>query len=159
MNSPPMSSGQDPDKFLYKLDTRRERLNASDPTEGPTDSHFEDIILQALPPEYGRFRTSHLEKPDFGIADIRRMKSAIYAANLNPFELDDRDCGTRGCHVRGRRQPQRHNLPLLRTRGPFQDHVYPPRQARAAATTTRATERTAELAAERTASTRLAASR
>ena len=40
------------------------------------------IILQALPPEYERIRTSHLEKPDFGVADLRRMMSAIYAANL-----------------------------------------------------------------------------
>ena len=82
MNSARMSPGQDPDEFLYELDTRRERLNACDPPEGSTDRQFEDIILQALPPEYERIRTSHLEKPDFGIADIRRMMSAIYAANL-----------------------------------------------------------------------------
>ena len=82
MNSARMSPGQDPDEFLYELDTRRERLNACDPPEGPADRQFEDIILQALPPEYERIRISHLEKPDFGIADIRRMMSAIYAANL-----------------------------------------------------------------------------
>ena len=39
-------------------------------------------ILPALPPEYERIRISHLEKPDFGIADIRRMLSAIYTTNL-----------------------------------------------------------------------------
>ena len=82
MNSARMSSGQDPDVFLYELDTRRERLNACDFPEGPTDCQFENIILQALSPEYERIRTSHLGKPDFGIANIRRMMSAIYAANL-----------------------------------------------------------------------------
>ena len=32
-----MSPGQDPAEFLYELDTRRERLNACEPPEGPTD--------------------------------------------------------------------------------------------------------------------------
>ena len=82
INSARMSPGQDPNEFLYELDTRHERLNACDPSEGPTDCQFEDIILQALPPVYERIRTSHLEKPDFGIADIRRMVFVIYAANL-----------------------------------------------------------------------------
>ena len=82
MNSARMSPGQNPDEFLYELDTRRERLNACDPPEGSLDRQFEDIILQALPPEYERIRISHLEKPNIGIADIRRIMSAIYAANL-----------------------------------------------------------------------------
>ena len=82
MNSAQTSPGQDPDEFLDELDTCRERLNACDPPEGPTDRQFEDIVLQALPPEYERIHTCHLEKPDVGIADIRRMMSAIYAANL-----------------------------------------------------------------------------
>ena len=82
MNSARMSPGQDPDEFLYELDTRRECLNACDPPERPTDRQFEDIILHALPPEYERIRTSHLEMHDFGITDICRMMSAIYAANL-----------------------------------------------------------------------------
>ena len=82
MISTRMNPGQDPEKFLYELDIRRKRLNACDPPEGPTDRQFEDIIPQAFPPEYERIHTSHLEKPDFGIADIRRMMSAIYAANL-----------------------------------------------------------------------------
>ena len=45
MNSAGMSPGQDPEKFLYELDTRRERLNACDPPEGPADRQYEDIIL------------------------------------------------------------------------------------------------------------------
>ena len=82
MNYARMSPGQDPDEFPYELDTLCERPNACDPPEGPTDRQFEGIILQDLPPEYERIRTSHLEKPDSGITDIRRMMSAIYAANL-----------------------------------------------------------------------------
>ena len=82
MNSARMSPDQDPDEFMYELDTHRKRLNALDPPEGPTDRQLEGIILQAIPPEYERIRTSHLEKPDFGIADIRRMMSAIYAVNF-----------------------------------------------------------------------------
>ena len=82
MNSARMSPSQDPDNFLYELDTRRERLNACDPSEGSTDRQFEDIILEALLPENERIRTSHLKKPDFGIVDNRRMVSAVYAANL-----------------------------------------------------------------------------
>ena len=82
MNSARMNPGQDSDKFLYELNTRCERLNACDPPEEPTGRQLEDIISQALPPEYERIRTSHLETPDFGIGDIRRMTSAIYAANL-----------------------------------------------------------------------------
>ena len=161
-NSARTSPGEVPNEFLYELDTRCERLNACDPPEGPTDRQFEDIIFQALQPEYKRIRTSHLKKPNFGIDDIRRIMSAIYVAYLARSSSTKGiagDCGARGCYARGRRQPQRHHLPLLRTRGQFQGHVAPPRQARAAATTTRATERTAEPAAGRTASTRPAALR
>ena len=77
-----MNLGQEPDEFLYEVDIRRERLNACDLIEGSTGRQCEDIILQALPPEYERIRTIHLEKPGFGIADIHRMMSAIYTANL-----------------------------------------------------------------------------
>ena len=82
MNSARMSPGQEPDELLYELNSRRERLNVCNPSEGPTDLQSENIILQALPPEYERIRTSHLEKTGFGITDIRRMMSAIYAFNL-----------------------------------------------------------------------------
>ena len=116
MNSARMSPGQDPDEFLYELDTRHKRLNACNPPEGPTDCQFEDIILQALPPE--RIHTSQLEKPDFEIADICRMMYAIYAANLARSSSMTGIAGGRGCRAHGRRQSQRHRLPLLRTRGP-----------------------------------------
>ena len=99
MNSARMSPGQDSDEFLYELDTCREHLNAGDPPETPTDRQFEDIIFQALPPEYECIRTSHLEKPDFGIADIRRTMPAIYAANFA------RSSSTTGIAGRGAAMP------------------------------------------------------
>ena len=76
-----MRSEQDPDEYLYIMDTCRDRLNACDPPEGPTDRQYEDILLQALPPEYKAIRQVHLERGDFGLADIRRMMAAIYADN------------------------------------------------------------------------------
>ena len=102
MNSARMSPGEVPDEFMYELDTRRKRLNACDALEGPTDRQFEDIILEALPLEYERIRTSHLKKPDFGAHDIRYL-----CRQPCPFELDDGDCGARGCHACGRREPRR----------------------------------------------------
>ena len=111
MNSARMRPSQDPDEFLYELDTRRERLNACDPPEGPTDRQFEDIILQALPSEYDRIRQTHFETRDFGLADICRMMTSIYADNLSRSESSkgiagrgaamqgvDRNCTSVLCH-------------------------------------------------------------
>ena len=64
------------------MDSCRDRLNACDPPEGPTDRQYEDIILQALPPEYKAIDQAHLERGDFRLGDIRRMMAAIYADNL-----------------------------------------------------------------------------
>ena len=52
MNHTKMTPGQDPDEFLYIMDSRRDRLNTSTPPEGPTDRQYEDILLQALSPDY-----------------------------------------------------------------------------------------------------------
>ena len=48
--------GQDPDDYVYHMDNCRDRLNACDPPEGPTDRQHEDIILQALQSDYDRIR-------------------------------------------------------------------------------------------------------
>ena len=82
MNNTRMRSDEDPDEYLYIMDSCRDRLNACDPPEGPTDRQHEDILLQALPPEYKAIRQAHLERGNFGLADIRRMMAAIYADNL-----------------------------------------------------------------------------
>ena len=93
------------------------RLNACDPPEGVTDRQYEDIILQALPPEHKAIRQAHLEIGYFGLADIRGMMSAIYADNLaRPRPYSFRGIAGRGaamqamtrdrkdikCHICGR---------------------------------------------------------
>ena len=83
MNHTKMTPGQDPDEFLYIMDSRRDRLNTSTRPEGPTDRQYEDILLQALSPDYESIRRAHLERRDFGLADIRRIMAAIYADNLS----------------------------------------------------------------------------
>ena len=83
MNRTKMTPGEDPDEFLYIMDSGRNRLSTSTPTEGPTDRQYEDILLQALPPDYESIRKAHLERRDFGLADNRRMMAAIYADNLS----------------------------------------------------------------------------
>ena len=62
MNDTRMRSDQDPDEYLYIMDSCRDRLNACDPPEGPADRQFKDISLQALPPEYKSKRQAHLER-------------------------------------------------------------------------------------------------
>ena len=77
-----MRPDEDPDDFLYKKDRCRDRLNFVTPQEGPSDSQYEDIILQYLPPEYNRIRQMHFEREDCNLADVRRMVSKIYTDNL-----------------------------------------------------------------------------
>ena len=136
MKSARLSPGQDPEEFLYELDTRRERLNACDP-HPPSSS----AGVRAHP---------HIPLREARLRDRRHSPhNAHYPCDQPcPFELDDGSFGDQGCHARGRRQPQRHDLQLLRTRKPFREHVSPPRQVRAAATTTKATERTTGPAAD-----------
>ena len=86
MTSTRMRPGHDPDDYSYHMDSCRHRLNACDPPEGLTDRQYEGIILQALPSEYDRIRQAHLERRDFGLADIRRMMAAICADNLSRSE-------------------------------------------------------------------------
>ena len=86
MTSTRMRPGQDPDEYLYHMDSCLDHLNASDPPDGPTDRQYEDIILQALASEYDRIRQPNLKRRDLGLADIRRMMAATYADNLSRSE-------------------------------------------------------------------------
>ena len=81
-----MRPGKDPDDYLYHMGSCRDRLNACGPPEDSMDRQYEDIILQALLSEYDRSRQTHLERRNFGLADIRRMMTAIYADNLSRSE-------------------------------------------------------------------------
>ena len=83
MTSTRMRPGQDPDDYLYHMNSCRGRLNACNPPEGLTDQQYEDIILQALPSEYDRIRQTHLKKRDFGLVDIHRIMADIYVYNLS----------------------------------------------------------------------------
>ena len=40
-----MRSGQDPNDYLYDMDSCWDHLDSCDPLEGPTDSQYEEIIL------------------------------------------------------------------------------------------------------------------
>ena len=88
MNNTRRGSDQDPDKTLYIMDSCRDRGNACDSPEGPTDRQYDDILLQALPSEYNAIRQAPLERGDFGLADIRRMMAVIYADNLARLRSD-----------------------------------------------------------------------
>ena len=79
MKTVKMKSDEDLDEFFYKKDRCRDRLNFVTPKEGPSDRQYEDIILQWLPPEYGRICQIHIERDDYNDACIRWMVSKIYA--------------------------------------------------------------------------------
>ena len=83
MNHTKMTPGQDPDEFLYIMDSFRDRLSSSTPPEGPTDRQYEKILLQALSPHYQSIPIVYLERRGFGLADIRRFFATIYAENLS----------------------------------------------------------------------------
>ena len=70
MTTTRMRPGQDPNDYLYRIDSYRDRLNACDPLEDLTYRQYEDTILQVLPSEYDGIRQTHLERRDFGLADI-----------------------------------------------------------------------------------------
>ena len=73
--------GQDPNDFVFVLDEGRDLLEEMGQTVH--DERYEDIILQALPPEYERVRPPSYEKRDFGLDDIRRMVHIMYVDNLS----------------------------------------------------------------------------
>ena len=62
MDTAKMRSDENPDDFLYKRDRCLHRLNSVPPEEGPSDRHYEDIILQCLIPEYDRIHQIHFER-------------------------------------------------------------------------------------------------
>ena len=47
------------------------------------DERYDDIILQALPPEYERVRTASYERRDYELDDIRHMVHTMYVDNLS----------------------------------------------------------------------------
>ncbi|CAN0516343.1 unnamed protein product, partial [Laminaria digitata] len=76
-----MEPGQDPDDLFFVLDECRDLLEEMGQTVH--DERYEDINLQALPPEYERVRTASYERRDFGLEDIRHMIHTMYVDNLS----------------------------------------------------------------------------
>ena len=66
-----MEPGQDPDDFFFVLDECCDLLEEMGQTVH--DERYDDIILQALPPEYERVRTASYERRDYELDDIRHM--------------------------------------------------------------------------------------
>ena len=56
LNNTKLQRGQDPDEFLYRMETARNRLYVMG--EQITDGYFSDMILTALPPEYVLVRST-----------------------------------------------------------------------------------------------------
>ena len=52
MNHTKMTPGQDPDEFLYIMESCRDRPNMSTPPESPTDRQYEDIVQQVSSVNY-----------------------------------------------------------------------------------------------------------
>ena len=73
--------GQDPDDIFFVLDEYRDLLEEMGQTVH--DERYEDIVLQALSPEYERVRTASYERQDFELDDIRHMVHTMYVDNLS----------------------------------------------------------------------------
>ena len=127
MTNTRMRPGQDPDDYLYHMDSCRNRLNTCDPPEGPADRPYEDIILQTLPSEYDRSCQTHLERRDFGLANIRRTMAAVYADNLSRSESSKGIAG-RGAAMQAVDWDRTTVLSLLRPIWAFQKKVHTPNQ-------------------------------
>ena len=76
-----MEPGQDPDDFFFVLDECCDLLEEMGQTVH--DERYDDIILQALPPEYERVRTASYERRDYELDDIRHMVHTMYVDNLS----------------------------------------------------------------------------
>ena len=68
-------------RLLFVLDECRDLFEEIGQTIH--QQRYEDIILQAVPPEYERERTASYERRDFGLDGIRHMMHTIYADNIS----------------------------------------------------------------------------
>ena len=57
-----ITPGQDPDELFYVMVRCRDRLNTSTPPEGPTERQYENMLLEALLPDYESIRRAHLQR-------------------------------------------------------------------------------------------------
>ena len=75
-----MEPGQDPDIF-FVLDERCDFLE--EVGQRVHDRRHEEIIPQALPPDYERVRNASYKRWDFGLDDIRHIVEPMYVDNLS----------------------------------------------------------------------------
>ncbi|CAN0290502.1 unnamed protein product, partial [Scytosiphon promiscuus] len=81
LNSTKLQMGQDPDEFLYRMETARNRLYEMG--EQITDGYFSDMILTALPPEYEFVRNTSFRDREFTLEDIMSTMRNMYADLLS----------------------------------------------------------------------------
>lgn len=79
-----MMSRDDLEDFLFVVDGYRNRLKKMG--QLVPDQRDEDIILRALPAEYGRDRIASYERRDFIFANLRYMVSTMYATYLSHLD-------------------------------------------------------------------------
>ena len=76
-----MKQDQDPDDFLYIMETARDRLH--DMGEHITPERFGDLLLNALTPDYNFVRNTSFRDRDFGLEDIKSTMRNMYAYLLS----------------------------------------------------------------------------
>ena len=127
MHSAHMLPYQDPNKLLYDINTRRERLGMCD---RPT------IRGHYLPSSPARARTySPIPRREAGLWNRQHPPNDVchLRGHPNPLEFVKRYPGTRGLHACDRARPQRHHLPLLRAYRPHSETLLPLCRGRTAA--------------------------
>ena len=102
MNSARMSPGQDPDEFLYERYSPRalQCVRPSRGTDGPSvQGHHpprSSVVVRTHP---------HIPPQEVRLQDRRHSPHNVryLCGQPCPLELDEGDCGARGCHARGRK--------------------------------------------------------
>ena len=87
METVKMQSDENPDNFISKKNWCRDRLNAVDPKEGPSNRQYEDTIFHRLPPVNDRIRQIHFDREDCNLADIRHSAGDVEDLRRQPRPL------------------------------------------------------------------------
>ena len=81
LNNTNLQQGQDPDEFLYHMETARNRLYEMG--DQITDGYFSDMILTVFPPEYEFVRNTSLRDREVTLKDIMSTMQNMYADFLS----------------------------------------------------------------------------
>ena len=77
INNTRKRSEQDPNEYVYIMDSNRDQLNTCDQPQGPTYRQYEDIFTSSFTAVVYCSLPSPLGREEFDLADIRRMMAAI----------------------------------------------------------------------------------